>query len=150
MVPGDFNDASWRRKSGPEQQLDSTIKDTFKNTKLPVPLGASPMWRPGCVPGEWSDVCGFLKPPDSDRYWKVRKHGVFVIPRRAVGLRDQDRSSHHETWLHLDLVQRWDWSQTHDDKYDQRIQLKERATPYYYGHRKRDISDIMSDNSFSS
>ena len=42
------------------------------------------MWGPGTVPGEWKDVCGFLKPPDSVGQWKVQKH-------------------HIKSWLHLAL-----------------------------------------------
>ena len=36
MVAGDFNGANWRRKLGPQQQLDSTLEETFKSAKLPV------------------------------------------------------------------------------------------------------------------
>ena len=52
-VAGDFNDNYWRRKPAPQQQLDSTIEEMFKNAKLPVPPGP-PLWRPGGVPSEWS------------------------------------------------------------------------------------------------
>ena len=50
------------------------------------------------------DVCGFLKPPVSQRFWRVNKHGAFSIPRKHLGLRPSDQSCHHETWLHLDFV----------------------------------------------
>ena len=40
IVAGDCNGASWRRKSGPQQQLDSTLEETFKNAQRPVPVGA--------------------------------------------------------------------------------------------------------------
>ena len=30
-----------------------------------MPSGSTRLWGPGAVPGEWADVCGFLKPPDS-------------------------------------------------------------------------------------
>ena len=48
MVAGDFNGASWRRKSGPDQQFDfdSPLKEAFKNTKLLVPPGSTPLWGP--------------------------------------------------------------------------------------------------------
>ena len=39
--------------------------------QAPHPVGTS------SVPGCGADVCGFLKPPESDRYWKVRLHGAF-------------------------------------------------------------------------
>ena len=72
--------------------------------------------------------CVFLKPPDSEHYWKVRKHGAFSFPRQTLGLRPTDQSCHHEVWLHIDLV---GWSNR--DEPDQRIRLKE---------RKRKISEI--------
>ena len=39
--------SNWRRKAGPQQQLDSTIEETVKNAKMPVPPGPStcrPVW----------------------------------------------------------------------------------------------------------
>ena len=41
----------------------------------------------------WADVCGFLKRPDSDRYWKVRTDGAFSIPRKSLGLRPTDNAA---------------------------------------------------------
>ena len=67
------------------------------------------LWRPGSIPNKWADVCGFLKPSDSDRYWKVRRHGAFSKPRKTLSLRPTDQSCHHETWLHLEFV---DWRST--------------------------------------
>ena len=66
------------------------------------------------------DPFGFLKPPGSHRFWKVHKHGAVSIPRKTLGLRPNDQSCHHETWLHLDFV---DWSNTwsKQDVYEQRI-----------------------------
>ena len=43
MVAGDFNGATWRRKSGPEQQYDRTPEEASTNAKLLVPPGTSPM-----------------------------------------------------------------------------------------------------------
>ena len=47
------------------------------------------------------DVCGFLKPPESDQQWKVRQHGAFSILHEALGIRPTDQSCHHEAWLNL-------------------------------------------------
>ena len=104
---------------------------------------------PGSIPNNWADVCGFLKPPDSDRYWKVRMLGAFSIPRKTLGLRPTDQSCYHETWLHLDFVD-WRNSQSHHEEPDRRILLKERPVPHHHGQQKRRISDIMSDQSLSS
>ena len=46
MVAGDFNGASWRRKPGPQQQLDSTLEEKIENAKLPVPPRPSQLWGP--------------------------------------------------------------------------------------------------------
>ena len=98
---------------------------------------------------DWADVCGFLKPPDSDQFWKVRMHGAFSIPRKALGPRPTDQSCHPETWLHLDFVD-WSNSQSHHEEPDRRIPLKERPTPYQYGQRKRSIRDNVSYHLLSS
>ena len=146
LVAGDFNGTAWRSSS---RNNISTIEETFLDCLTPTPPGPTPLGGPGSLLDLWADVCGFLKPPGSDRSWKVRKHGAFSIPRQALGLRKNDQSCHHERWLHLDLID-WDWALPRFEEPDQRIQLEDRSTPYCYGHRKRDISDIMSDNSFSS
>ena len=39
--------------------LRCSIEKAFVNTNLPLPPGTPPVWRPGRVPGEWSDVSGF-------------------------------------------------------------------------------------------
>ena len=83
-----------------------------------------------------ADVCGFLKPPVSHRFWKVHEHGAFSIPRKTLGLRPNDQSCHHEIWLHLDFV---DWSNTWSKQgvYEQRISLKERPADCSYGNSKK-------------
>ena len=74
MVAGDFNGAAWRRRSGSDPRPISMIEETFVNTSLPVPPGPTPLRKPGGVPGTWSDVWGFLKPPGSETDWQVRMH----------------------------------------------------------------------------
>ena len=101
LVAGDFNGTAWRCSN---RNNISTIEETFADCALPTPPGPTPVWGPGSIPNNWADVCGFFKPPESDRYWKVRLHGAFSIPHKAPGLRPTDRSCHHETWLHLEFV----------------------------------------------
>ena len=146
LVAGDFNGTAWRCRSSNNL---STIDEAFTDCPLPTPPGPTPLWRPGSIPDNWADVCGFLKPPGSDRFWKVRTHGAFSIPRRTLGLRPTDQSCHHETWLHLDFV---GWSNTWSKQgdHDRHISLKERPAACSYGHRKRRISEVMSDHSLSS
>ena len=83
----------------------------------------------------WADVCGFLKPPGSQRFWKLNKHDACSIP-------PNDQRCHHETWLHLDFG---DWSNkwSKQDVYEQRISLKERPADYSYATPKRRISDVI-------
>ena len=119
----------------------STVDEAFTDCALPTPPGPTPLWGPGSIPNNWADVCGFLKPPVSDRCWKVRMHGACSIPRKCLGLRPTDQSCHHETWLHLDFV---DWRNTwsRHGEHDQRLFLKERPVPPRQGAQKRRISDI--------
>ena len=146
LVAGDFNGTAWRCRS---RNHLSTIDEAFTDCALPTPPGPTPLWRPGSIPDNWADVCGFLKPPGSDRFWKVNKHGAFSIPRRTLGLRPTDQSCHRETWLHLDFV---DWSnrRSKQDDYDRHISLKERPADCSYRTQKRRIRKVMSDHSLSS
>ena len=84
LVPGDFNGTAWRCRS---RDNLSTIDEAFSDCALPTPPGPTPLWGPGSIPNNWADVCGFLKPPGSQRFAKVNKHGAFSIPRKALGLR---------------------------------------------------------------
>ena len=84
--------AAWRKNSGVDQQRDSTIEEAVGNTNLPIPHGSSPLWGPGGVPTEWADVCGFVKPPNTDNEWHMRGHGASEIIRDVVGIRPTDQS----------------------------------------------------------
>ena len=80
-----------------EQHGDAATETTSVLSTKPLPTAhcqrhrATPLWGPGSIPNNWADVCGFLKPPDSDRYWKVRMHAAFSIPRKTLGLRPNDQ-----------------------------------------------------------
>ena len=131
------------------ETTSSTIDEAFTDCALPTPPGRTPLWGPGSIPDMWADVCGFLKPPGSDRYWKVRTHGAFSIPRTALGLRPTDQSCHHETWLHLDFV---DWRNTWEPQgeHSRHISLKERPASFHHGQQIRRMSEVTSDHSLSS
>ena len=101
LVAGDFDGSAWRRQSGSDSRIISSIEETFVNTNLPLPPGPTPLWGAGGGPGEWSDVCGFFKPPGSENEWQVRVHGAFTIPHSTLGLKEKDQSCHHEVWIHL-------------------------------------------------
>ena len=104
LVAGDFNGTSWRCRS---RDNISTHDEIFSDCALLTPPSPTPLWGPGSIPNNWADVCGFLKPPGSQRFWKVNKQGAFSVPRKVLGLRPNDQSCHHETWLHLQFVE---WS----------------------------------------
>ena len=146
LVAGDFNGAAWRRDNS---NNISIIEDAFADCALPMPPGPTPLWRPRSIPGSWAGVCGFLKPPDSDGQWKVRQHGVISILHKALGIRPTDQSCHHEACLHLDFVE-WRSEQSHRERHDRRILLKERSAPYHHGKQKGHFSDVVSDHSISS
>ena len=85
MVVGDFNGASWRSKSGPDEQFDNAL-EALRNARHPVPPSSSPLWDPGGIPSEWTDVCGSLNPPKSQAECLLRKHFAFEIDREELGL----------------------------------------------------------------
>ena len=46
------------------------VSVSLKRLLPTMPPGPKPLWCPGAVPGTWVDVCGCLKPLDSDERWK--------------------------------------------------------------------------------
>ena len=123
LVSGVFNGAAWRRDNS---NNISIIEEAFADCALPTPPGHTKLSGPGSIPGCWGDVCGFLKPPESDQYWKVRPHCAFTIPHKAPGLRPTDQSCHNETWLHVEFVD-WRSAQSHHEGHDRRILVLRRT-----------------------
>ena len=146
LVADDFNGVAWGRDNSNNLSI---IEEAFAHCALPMPPGPPPLWGSGSIPGNWADVCGVLKPPESDKQWKVRLHGAFSILREVLGLRPNDQSCQHEAWLHLDFVGRHDF-QPQREKPSQKILLKEPSSPYHYGRKSGRITEIMSDHSLSS
>ena len=64
----------------PRQQHDSILEEALKKRQAPC---AS---RPGGIPSERTDLCGFVKPPNSHVEWLILKHGAFKINREDLGL----------------------------------------------------------------
>ena len=131
LVAADFDGTAWRCRS---RDNLSTIGEAFTDCALPTPPGPTPLWGPRSIPDNWADVCGFLKSPGSDRFWKVNKHGAFSILRKTLGLRQTDQSCHHETWLDLEFVDCNTWSRK--DNYERHISLKERPADCSYKTQK--------------
>ena len=144
LLAGDFNGTAWRCRS---RDNVSTIDEAFADCALPTPPGPAPLWGPGSIPDNWADVCGFLNP---SRLSAFLKHGAFSIPRKAFGLRQNDQSCHHETWLHLYFVD-WNNKWSNQAYNNGNIRFKERPSGSSFGtQKKRNISEVMSDHSLSS
>ena len=69
LVAGDFNGTAWRHRG--KDNL-STIDEAFMDSILPYATGPHTTVGPGSIPDIWADVCGFLKPPGSQLFWKVQ------------------------------------------------------------------------------
>ena len=65
LFAGDFNGTACRCRS--KNNL-SIFDEAFTDCALPSPQGLTPLWRPESIPNNWADVCGFLKPPGSQRF----------------------------------------------------------------------------------
>ena len=68
LVAGDFNGTAWRHRG--KDNL-SIVDEASMDSILPTPPGPTPLWGPGSIPDNGADVRGFLKPPGSQRSWKV-------------------------------------------------------------------------------
>ena len=146
LVADDFNGTAGRFRS---RNNIITVDVAFTDCALPTPPGLTPLWDLDQFRTTGQTSVDFLNHRGSDRYWKVRMHGAFSIPRRTLGLRPTDQSCHHETWLHLDFV---DWCNTWEPQgeHGRHISRKERRASYPHGQQKRRISEVMSDHSLSS
>ena len=63
----DFNGIARRCRS---RNNISTVDEIFSDCALLTPPGPTPLWGPGSIPNNWTDVCGFLKllaPSDSGK-----------------------------------------------------------------------------------
>ena len=76
LVAGDFNGTAWQYRG--KDNL-STIDEACMDSILRTPRGPTPLWGPGSILDNRPDVCGFLKPPGSQRFWKVNKRGAFSM-----------------------------------------------------------------------
>ena len=135
MVAGDFIGAAWRRMRGEDQQCVSTIEEASckhqpATTGRPCTLVGS-----GGVQDEWSDVCGFIKPPGSETEWQIRMHRAFRSIARILATKPTDQSCHHDVWIHLLRVNAWQvmrerQSSTNTERQDWRPYAKKRPNPW--------------------
>ena len=104
LVAGDFNGTAWRYRGKDNLR---TIDEAFLDSILPTPPGAPTIvgtLDPFRTTGQTS--ADFSNHPVLTVFG-MKNHGAYSIPRKTLGLRPNDQSCHHETWLHVDFV---DWS----------------------------------------
>ena len=102
MVAGDFNGATWRKKSGDNQQRHSTIEEAFANTNQPIPHGSSPLWGVQETfqrNGPTYVVSSSHRIQTMSGRYAVTAH--LEINRDILGIRPTDQSCRHEVWIHL-------------------------------------------------
>ena len=80
LVAGDFTNTNCRRKVGVEQKNGSTLEETFSDARLPMPPGPTPLWDPGGIPHERTDVSASLSLPTR----KMNKSSASTGPSRAT------------------------------------------------------------------
>ena len=119
-----------------DEAQNCSVKQSWKIHK------PSPFWGPEAVPGKRTFV-------DSSNHLILTKGGKYANTEHSPHIRQSDQSCRHEVWLHLGFVE-WRSAQSHLEKHDRRILLKERSAPYHYGKQKGHISDVTSDHSLSS
>ena len=66
-----------------------TVLSQNVQQRLPHP-GSTPLWGPCGIQHAQTDVCGFVKYPNSPNEWLIRKHGAFEIGRKELGLSSKD------------------------------------------------------------
>ena len=137
LVVGDFNNSN-----------NISINDkAFADCTLPMPPGPTPLWRLGAVSNEWVDVCGTIKPPNSDGQQKIRQHGAFSVPPEALSIRPTDQRCHHEAWLHFNFVV-WRNEQPYRENTIEGFSWKN-ALRHTITEKKGHISDVRTDHSLS-
>ena len=81
-------------KRAPSSNITVPLK---KRSQTPGSLcvkGNTPLRSAGGIPCGWTDVCGFVKPPNSNSECLVRKHGAFEINREDFGALPKRSNSH--------------------------------------------------------
>ena len=125
----------------------SILEEAFADTDFPIPPGHTPLWGPGAVPSEWTDVCGVVKPADSCDKWRFACMELSLF-RETLGLRPRDKVAimrYGCTWT-LSAI---NLLMSHEEKHEQRVLLQEKSCPYLPNKGKGRYDD-ESDRSLSS
>ena len=85
VLQGVISRASFRRQRRGGESFYTVMSPHINNNYAKEAPGPTPLWGPGSIPVNCADICGFLKPAGSHRFWKVHKHGAFSIPRKTLG-----------------------------------------------------------------
>ena len=115
----------------------SIVEEAFVNTNLPMPPSPTPLPAPGGVPGEWADVCGFIKPLRFEKERQIRVPGALTIPYGTLGIRRTDQSCHHEVWIHLLHVNARLVDRTSRDDKSRRPNWRKRNSPHDHSKARR-------------
>ena len=76
VVAGDFNGTAYRDNL-------STIDEAFADCALPTPPRPTPLWGHGSIPNNWADLCGFIKPPGSHRFYESEQARCIFHPSES-------------------------------------------------------------------
>ena len=88
-------------------QRKHSVRLVFHNTPMPCPVEGTPLWGPGSTPGKFTDYCGFLKAPGTEKEWLIKTFlqnliGVRDMSSEALGLKPNDQAhSRYLGFLHF-------------------------------------------------
>ena len=126
-------------------QLSSNLEEAFADTDFPMPPGHTPLWCPGAVSGEWTDLCGFIKHRARTTYGRFVYMELSQFSARPSASVQKITSCHHEVWLHLDFVGN-QYAHESRGNHEQRVFLKEGSCPYPL-NKEKGRDDDESDHS---
>ena len=136
------------RQSSGNNPHPTTLEEAFAGTDFPMSSGPTPLCGPRAVPGECTDVCGFVKHPNSRDVWKIRLHGAFTTHERNPGPSSKSSELPPQSIATLGPCQQ---SIAHESRgnHEQCVLLKEISCPYPPTN-ERGRYDDGSDHSISS
>ena len=101
FIAGDFNGTAWDTKGNIPSALYSTTHPCRVQPKAP------PLWGPGSTSGKFTDYCGFLKAPGTEKEWLIKTFlqnliGVRDMSSEALGQKPNDQAhSRYLGFLHF-------------------------------------------------
>ena len=68
------------------ETISVLLTKPFTDYALPTPPGPTLLWGPGSIPDNLAEVCGFLKPPGSDRFLESEQARCILHPTKNTRL----------------------------------------------------------------